>query len=42
MNRYAIMSTQMMESEMMWFVVGLVAGIVFMALVDWLIDRRRK
>lgn len=28
------------DDEMLWFFIGLVAGIVFMALVDFMIDRK--
>jgi hypothetical protein len=28
--------------EMEWFIVGLVAGMVFMALVDYVIDKKGK
>lgn len=29
------------SEEPLWFVVGLISGIIFMALVDFMIDRKK-
>lgn len=41
MVRYYVMDmTQTMVNEMFWFIVGLIAGALFMALIDFMIDRK--
>lgn len=37
-NVYYVLPTQ----ELMWFVVGLIAGAVLMAVIDFVIDRSKK
>lgn len=42
MIQYYSYNTDAMAQEMIWFAIGLVAGVVFMALVDFVIDRCKK
>lgn len=42
MRYYIPVVPETMANEMLWFVVGLIAGAVLMALIDYMIDRRMK